>query len=300
MIYLTRAFHNSVDRVVANIIVVNLLIRLILGALFLLGGLFSYYGNTEVNTVTGEKQRVQLTARQEVILGLQSRQQMAQQYGGLFPSAELQAYAQSVGARLVAQSAAAKSPYPFEFHVLRDAKVINAFALPGGQIFITAALLSRLNSEAQLAGVFGHEIFHVVGRHGAEHLAKQQLGSSLINAVGIAASSGDDGGQAAAAIAQAAGQLVNLRYGRQDELESDRNGLKFMIEAGYNPRGLVELMQILAKNSGGRQPEFLNSHPDPGNRLETLTGLIQKEFPQGVPQNLVDERDRFAQFVRRQ
>jgi predicted Zn-dependent protease len=298
LLYLTRAFHNSVDRL-SEKPVVSLLIRIILGAVFLLGGLFSYYGNTDINTVTGEKQRVQLTPRQEVVLGLQSRQQMAQQYGGLFPSADVQAYAQSVGERLVSRSAAAKSPYPFEFHVLRDPKVINAFALPGGQIFITAALLGRLDSEAQLAGVFSHEIFHVVGRHGAEHLAKQQLGSSLINAVGIAASGGNDGGQAAAAIAQAVGQLVNLRYGRQDEAESDRNGLKFMIETGYNPRGIVELMKILAQNSGGRQPEFLSSHPDPGNRLETLMGLIQKTFPQGVPPTLEDGRDRFAQHIRR-
>ncbi len=277
----------------------SVLIRLILGLVFVIGGLFSYYGNTDVNPVTNEKQRVQLTPRQEVVLGLQSRQQMAAQHGGLYPDENLQAYVKSVGERIVSRSQAAKSPYPFEFHLLRDPQVINAFALPGGQVFITAALFSKLETEAQLAGVFGHEIFHAVGRHGAEHLAKQQLGSSLVNAVGIAASGGNDGGQTAAMIAQAAGQLANLRYGRQDESESDRYGLQFIVEAGYDPRGIVELMQILARNSGGRQPEFLSSHPDPGNRLETLKGQIQKMFPQGIPKNLEDGRDRFAQYVRR-
>jgi predicted Zn-dependent protease len=278
---------------------VSVLIRLILGLVFVIGGLFSYYGSTDVNPVTGEKQRVQLSPRQEIVLGMQSRQQMAAQHGGLYPSEALQSYVKSVGNRIVSRSQASKSPYPFEFHLLRDDQTINAFALPGGQIFITAALLGRMNSEAQLAAVFGHEIFHVVGRHGAEHLAKQQLGSSLVNAVGIAASGGNDGGQTAAMIAQAAGQLANLRYGRQDESESDRYGFEYMTEAGYDPRGILELMQILAKSGGGRKPEILSSHPDPGNRFATLQGLIKKTFPQGVPKNLEDGRDRFSQYVRR-
>lgn len=265
----------------------------------MIGGLFNYYGNTSVNPVTGEQQRVQLTPRQEIVLGLQSRQQMAARYGGLYPNQSLQDYVNQVGARVVGRSEASKSPYPFEFHLLRDAQTINAFALPGGQIFITAALLGRMNSEAQLAAVFGHEAGHVVGRHGAEHLAKQQLGASLVNAVGIAASGGQDGGQGAAVIAQAVNQMVDLRYGRKDESESDRFGLKFMTEAGYDPRGILEVMQILSKSSGGRQPEFLSSHPDPGNRLQTLSAAIKKTYPQGIPTNLEDGRDRFSQAVLR-
>ncbi|MEP0917422.1 M48 family metalloprotease [Leptolyngbya sp. DQ-M1] len=277
----------------------SVLIRLILGLVFAVGSLFSYFGATNVNPVTGENQRVQLSPRQEIALGLQSRQQMAARHGGLFPEQSLQDYIDAVGERVVQRSEAAKAPYPFEFHLLRDSQTVNAFALPGGQIFITAALLGRMNSEAQLAAVLGHEVGHVVGRHGAEHLAKQQLGVSLVNAIGVAASGGEDGGQGAAAIAQAANQLVNLRYGRQDEAESDRLGLKFMLQAGYDPRGILELMQILAQSSGGRKPEFLSSHPDPGNRLQTLKAAIQKSFPQGIPPNLEDGRDRFAQVVRR-
>jgi len=278
---------------------VSVLIRLILGLVFAVGGLFSYFGTTNVNPVTGENQRIQLTPRQEIVLGLQSRQQMAARHGGLFPDESLQAYIDAVGERVVQRSQASKSPYPFEFHLLRDSQTVNAFALPGGQVFITAALLGRMNSEAQLAAVFGHEVSHVVGRHGAEHLAKQQLGTSLVNAVGVAASGGQDGGQGAAVLAQAVNQMVDLRYGRQDESESDRLGLKFMTEAGYDPRGILELMQILAQGSGGRRPEFLSSHPDPGNRLQTLKAAIQKTFPQGIPSNLEDGRDRFAQAVHR-
>lgn len=299
LIYRIRASHNKDDRPCVSSSAVSVLIRLVLGLIFAIGGLFSYYGNTTVNPVTGESQRVQLTPRQEVVLGLQSRQQMAARHGGLFPDETLQAYIDSVGQRVVQQSEASKAPYPFEFHLLRDSQTVNAFALPGGQIFITAALLGRMTSEAQLAAVFGHEVGHVVGRHGAEHLAKQQLSNSLINAIGVAASGGQDGGQGAAAIAQAVNQIVDLRYGRQDESESDRFGLKYMTEAGYDPRGILELMQILSQSSGGRKPEFLSSHPDPGNRLQSLKAAIQKTYPQGVPQNLEDGRDRFAQTVRR-
>lgn len=276
----------------------SFLIRLVLGAVFMIGGLFSYYGQTDLNPVTGEKQRIQISPRQEIVLGLQSRQKMAAQYGGLDPNESLQAYVNNVGDRVVKNSTAQQSPYPFEFHLLRDPKNINAFALPGGQVFITAALLGRLDSEAQLAAVLGHEIGHVVGRHGAEHLAKQNLGSSLVNAVGIVSSGGNDGGQGAAVMAGAVNHLVNLRYGRKDESESDRLGLQFMTQAAYSPIGILQVMKILAAAGGrGRQPEFFKSHPDPGNRFETLNTLIAKTYPNGVPTTLDEGRDRFAQYA---
>ncbi|MBD2576554.1 M48 family metalloprotease [Oscillatoria sp. FACHB-1406] len=279
----------------------KLLIRLIIGGLFSLFALFGYYTNTSQNPVTGEKQHVQLSQRQEVAIGLQSRQQVAQQYGGLLPNQTLQAYVDRVGGQVVARSGASQSGYPFEFHLLRDPQTINAFALPGGQVFITAALLARLNSEAQLAGVLGHEVGHVVGRHGAEHLAKQQLGAALVNSVGIAASDGADGGRSAAMIAQAANQLVSLRYGREDELESDRFGFKFMTEAGYSPKGIVEVMKILQSASGGgRKSEFLSTHPDPGNRFERLQAMVQQTYPNGIPANLKEGKEEFSRVVRSQ
>ncbi len=277
----------------------RLLIRLGIGVLFALFGIITYFTNVDVNSVTGEKQRVQLSPRQEVALGIQARDKMAAQHGGLYPDSRLQSYVAQVGERVVKQSQASQAPYPFQFHLLRDPKTINAFALPGGQVFITAALLNRLNSEAQLAGVLGHEVGHVVGRHGAEHLAKQQLGGSLVNAVGIAASDNPDSARQAAVVAQAVNQLVSLRYGREDELESDRLGFQFMTTAGYNPKGIVELMQILASaRQGGQQPEFLSTHPDPGNRVQRLNALIAENFPNGVPANLAEGREDFARNVK--
>jgi beta-barrel assembly-enhancing protease len=277
---------------------VRSLVRLGLALLIMLFGVVSYCSNTVDNPITGEKQRVQLSAKQEVALGLQARQKMAAQHGGLYPDNTLQQYLDQVGGQLVQSSSVSQSPYPFEFHLLRDPQTINAFALPGGQVFITAGLLRRLSSEAQLAGVLGHEIAHVVARHGAEHLAKQQLGTAIVTAVGVATSDGEDGGQRAAVLAQAVNQLVSLRYGREDELESDRLGFRFMTEAEYDPRGILELMKILgASRQGGAPPEFFSTHPNPANRLTLLQDMIQKAYPNGVPSSLQDGQERFAQVM---
>jgi beta-barrel assembly-enhancing protease len=261
-------------------------------------GAITYYTSDVQNPVTGERQRVQLTPRQEIVLGLQAREQMAAKYGGLYPSQNIQNYVDRVGERVVTNSTAKQAPYPFEFHLLRDPQTVNAFALPGGQIFITAGLLRRLNSEAQLAAVLGHEVGHVVARHGAEHLAKQQFGRALVTAVGVATSDDRGGGQQAALIARAVDRVVSLSYGRSDELESDRLGFQFITEAGYNPQGIVEVMKILgASRRGEAPPEFLSSHPNPENRVEKLQALVTQNFPNGVPANLFSGRDEFARNV---
>jgi predicted Zn-dependent protease len=277
----------------------SLLIRLGIGLIFAFFGLFNYFTSVTENQITGEKQRVQLSPQQEIVIGQQSAPEMAAQYGNLYPDRVLQDYIDEVGNRVVQKSSAKNAPYPFDFHLLSDPQTINAFALPGGQVFITVALLSRLNSEAQLAGVLGHEVGHVVGRHGAEHLAKQQLGGALVNAVGIAASDPTGNGRQAAILAQAVNQMVNLKYGREDELESDRLGVRFMTESGYNPVGILELMKILnsARGSSGAPPEFMSTHPNPANRLEQLTAIIKQNYPQGVPSRLEEGKERFAQIV---
>ena len=247
----------------------------------------AYLTNTQVNPVTGEKQRVAMSPEEEVALGVQSAPQMAAQFGGLLPDAAVQDYVKQIGRRLVAASAAKNSPYRFDFHVLRDPQTINAFALLGGQIFITAALLKRLENEAQLAGVLGHEIGHVIGRHSAEHLAKARLTQGLVSAAGVAGSSDYSGGQAAAMIANMVGSMVNMRFGRNDELESDVLGVRYMVDAGYDPRALKDVMRILAESrSGSPQPEFLSTHPDPGNRTQRIEQEIATLFAEGGGANL--------------
>jgi predicted Zn-dependent protease len=203
-----------------------------------------------------------------------------------------------VGERLVEQSSAAIAPYPFEFHLLADPETINAFALPGGQVFLTAALLAQMQTEAQLAGVLGHEIAHVVARHGAEHLAREQLGNFLLIAVGVAASSDEAStAERVEILARVVQNLLSLRYSRADETESDRWGVQFMTAAGYSPQGLVEVMAILQAAGGGNLPEFFSSHPNPANRIQQLESWIQKTYPNGIPPQLETGRDRFQSQI---
>ena len=115
--------------------------------------------------------------------------------------------------------------------MLADPKTVNAFALPGGPIFITEGLLRQLKTEAELAGVLGHEIGHVIARHSSERLAKQQLTQGLLGALVVG--SGD---YTTAQIGQMVGSMINMKYGREDELESDALGIRIMAEAGYDPR----------------------------------------------------------------
>lgn len=257
-------------------------LRLIIALVIAGISLFSYLGTRSKNDVTGETQFVDLSPEEEIAMGLQAAPQMAQQYGGLYQDEKLRQLVENVGQKVVQSSVAGKTRYQFDFHLLADTQTINAFALPGGQIFITAALLERLETEGQLAGVLGHEVGHVVARHSSEHLAKQKLTQGITGAIGTAA-----GSMQTAQMAAAVGQMINLKYGREDELESDKLGVQFMVDAGYDPRSLVGVMEILAESSGGaRQPEFMSSHPDPGNRVQRIQQVIEELYPNGLPEGL--------------
>ena len=246
-------------------------IKLILAGGIILFSLFKYWGNSEINEWTGRKQHITLNTNQEIKLGLQSAPQMAQQHGGLHPDTELQQFVTDVGRKLVSASIAKNTPYQYNFYLLRDPNTINAFALPGGQIFITYGLFRRLENEDQLAGVVGHEIAHVVGRHSAERIAKGDLTQGIINAVLVGAES-----QGAAQAAAMIGNIINMKYGRDDELEADRLGVHFMIDAGYDPNQMLGVMEILKQASAGnRTPEFQSTHPDPENRMEAIKETIR-------------------------
>jgi predicted Zn-dependent protease len=263
--------------------------RFIAAVVVALISIVGYYSSTSINNVTGEKQHTGgISPQQEIALGLQAAPQMAQQYGGLSRNAKAAAFVEKIGQQLVAQSDAAKTPYNFEFHLLADDRTINAFALPGGQIFITMGLLKRLKTEGQVAGVLGHEITHVVARHSAEQIAKQQLTQGLTGAAVLATYDPDNpSSRNSAQVAAMIGGLINMKFGRNDELESDRYGVRFMADAGYDPRAMIGLMKILEQSAGGqRQPEFFSTHPNPENRIAKIRQAIQKEFPNGVPQNL--------------
>ena len=257
-------------------------IRLVMGLAVAAFAVFSYYSNTQVNPVTGEKQHITLSTEQEIAMGLSSRDPMAQEFGGFYPDPKVQNLIKAIGNKLVQSTDAGKTPYKFEFHVLSDPNTVNAFALPGGQIFITVGLLKRLETEDAIAGVLGHEIGHVVGRHSAEHMAKQQLTQGLVNAT-MVATYDPSNPNSTAAMAQFIGNMVNMKYGREDELESDQFGVKYMHQSGYNPESLIDVMKVLEEASGGqRQSEFMSSHPSPENRVAEIRKAIAqlKKTPQ--------------------
>jgi predicted Zn-dependent protease len=246
--------------------------RLLIAFVIALMAIVTYFSSTSENPLTGEKQRVAMTPEQEIALGYQSAPQMAAQMGGLSQNEKARALVKQVGEKLVAGSFAVKSPYKFSFHVLADPRTVNAFALPGGPIFITEGLLRLLKSEAELAGVLGHEIGHVIARHSSERLAKQQLTQGLLGALVVGT-----GDYSTAQIGQVVGSMINMSYGREDELESDALGIRIMAEARYDPRAMIRVMEVLAKASGGsRQPEFFSTHPAPENRAERIKQEIAK------------------------
>lgn len=249
----------------------------IMMALLIIGGTLAYHylGTTAYqNEFTGRTQRLAYaTAQEEVALGLQSAPMMIRQMGGHSRDPKAQGLVERVGTKLVQSTLAKQTEYNFDFHLLGDTQTINAFALPGGQIFITEALLRLLKNEDQLAGVLGHEIGHVVGRHSNEQMATTKLWSGLAQGAGILLSDGQS--NAGAQIAQAVANFRVMKYGRDDELESDALGVRFLIEAGYNPEAMVGVMEILAKAANGnRQPEMLSTHPNPENRAEKIRELI--------------------------
>ncbi|HEX6383240.1 MAG TPA: M48 family metallopeptidase [Anaerolineae bacterium] len=264
--------------------------RIIIALIMAAFALISYFGSREYNPITEEDQYVGISQEQEIALGLQAAPEMAQQHGGLDPSDEAQVFLDDICARLISSSVAQETEWPFECHLLADEQTINAFALPGGQMFLTAALYDRLETEGQVAGVMAHEIGHVLARHAAQRIAKVQLTQGLTGAAVIATyDPNDPRSQQTAQVAALIGQLVNMKFGRDDELESDRLGVRLMAQSGYDPRSLIDVMRILNEASqGDRPPEFFSTHPNPENRIREIEEAIAAEFPNGVPEGLID------------
>lgn len=255
-------------------------------------GLFMYFTQTEKNPITGEKQHVAITPEQEIRLGLQAAPEMADQMGGAVPSSDPRSQeVQKIGQEIATKTDARKGPWHFQYHLLSDPETVNAFALPGGQIFITLGLLNKLQTEAQLAGVLAHETGHVIQRHSAQQMAKGQLGQLLIAAtsVGFNDPNSPNRAQQAAMIASIVNQVTQLRYSRKDELEADQWGLRLMTQAGYDPKAMLEVMKILEEASpGGHQPEMLLTHPYPHHRMEKIREYLN-EHPSH--ENLTEGKD---------
>jgi len=264
--------------------------RWIIALVIALVGVVGYFAKEKVtNPETGESYRRAMNVDQQKALGLQAAKEMIPKMGGAAdPSRDPDGRIVSeVGTRVVSETGASKTEFAgnFNFYLVEDPNTINAFALPGGQVSITRGLYNRLENEAQLAGVLGHEVGHVIAEHSAQQMAKGQLGQMIATAVGVGASGEDGRGRYAGVAAMMANQMLQLKYTRGDETQADEIGLKYMKEAGYDPAEMVAVMEILKSAAGGsRQPEILSSHPLPESRIEDIKRWIESH--QGELKNL--------------
>jgi predicted Zn-dependent protease len=239
------------------------------------------------NPATGRSQFNALSTEQEIALGVQSTPQIIQQYGGRYPDEEVQAYTREVGIKLAQQTEGDNPNLPWEFTML-DSDVINAFALPGGKVFFSRGLAAQLKNEAQFAGVLGHEVGHVTARHINDQLVREQ----------IAAIGGDlaqtllqgRGGELTPTLIQLGSQTVLLRYSREQELESDALGMRYMSKAGYDPAEMLGVMAVLEAASGGsRGTEFFSTHPYPQTRIDAIRSRLQREYAGKLTQLMSNE-----------
>ncbi len=216
-------------------------------------------GACAVNPVTGKRELSLVSESQEIQMGQEGAQSVVNTIG-LYADSSLQAYINRLGQSMA--SASERPQLPWSFAVVNDATV-NAFALPGGSIFVTRGILAYFNSEAELMSVLGHEIGHVTAKHSVNQISKAQI-AQLGLGVGMVLTPNLD------VVHQVAGsglQVLFLKFGRDDEAQSDELGFRYMVEAGYDPRGATDMFEMLGRLSGGgRLPEWQSTHPDPENR----------------------------------
>jgi predicted Zn-dependent protease len=246
----------------------------------------------KTNKATGKSHLNLLSAEQEVQLGSQYAEEVKKTQPVIDRGPVARAVSR-VGRELAALSE--EPDLPWEFTVIDD-MTVNAFALPGGKVFFYRGLLQRMTNEAQLAAVMGHEIGHVTAEH-ADQRYQSSVGIGLVVAgIGAAAGFSDSQfAQYAGVAANAAGGLTIAKWSRDDESESDMLGLRYMTRAGYNPQGMVELMQILDEASGGGGNEWTATHPLPKTRIERTSRLIEEEYAQY--RDLPFFEDRFEEQV---
>lgn len=215
------------------------------------------------------------TVQQDVQLGRQAAEEVSRQMPVLPENSDVDRYVESVGRRLVAAIPAEyqQSAFQYEFDVV-NARDINAFALPGGPMFVNRGMIEAARNEGEMAGVMAHELSHVILRHGTAQATKQQSAKFQLPAIGGAILGAIIGGNVGGVIAQGA-QLgagaYLLKYSREYETQADVLGAQIMARAGYDPRDLANMFRTIERESGGSNgPEWLSSHPNPGNRYERI------------------------------
>lgn len=252
--------------------------RLILSSL-----LFLCLASCAQNPVTGQPDFVLMTEAQEIRLGAQTDQEVKKQYP-LYDLNGLQAYVEGIGQKLAKHSH--RPGLEYRFTVL-DSGEVNAFALPGGRIYITRGIIAYLNSEAELAAVLGHELGHVTARHSVRQYSAAK-GADILLSI-LSATSPALRGAGAQNLAGLFGNALLAGYGREHELEADRLGAEYLARAGYDPQAMIRVIGVLKNQESfeaevakqeGREPRSYHglfaSHPDNDRRLQEVVGAAQK------------------------
>ena len=253
----------------------------------------------QVSPVSGNKRVYGYSWEQEKQIGAESDQEIIRQYG-IYDDPELTEYVNRLGQELVKVSHFNREDTPqqykdtdFTFRVL-NSPVVNAFALPGGYVYVTRGLLTHLENEAQLMVVLGHEIGHVAARHASQRAAEQQLGQlAIIGGAVLGQSLGLDGGNILQLSSQTA-QLLFLSYSRDDERESDKLGVEYSAMDGYAAEEgarFFESLKRISEKSGQAIPSHLSSHPDPGKREQNIPKMAAEWESKGYDMEKVDEDD---------
>ena len=244
-------------------------------------------GGCATNPATGNKQVMLISEQQEIAMGQQEDQNVVKSMG-LYEDQALQAYVDELGQQLASTSERPQLPWSFK---VVDDPVVNAFALPGGYIYITRGILAHMGSEAQLVSVLGHEIGHVTARHSANQISKAQLANiGLGVGVALAPELG-----AAGSLLQAGTGLLFLKFSRDDERQADDLGLRYAARNDYDLQEATAMHETLksvsAASGRGGVPGWASTHPEPDNRIDRIEDKIQEMGD--IEAGVLVERDRF-------
>ncbi len=287
----------------------------VLSSVLLAAALFATACGTKVvNPVSGETERSVMDEKSEVAEGKKAHEEVMKEFGGALANPKLQAYVNDIGQRLAKQSHRANLTWTF---TVLDSPDVNAFALPGGYVYVTRGIMAYMDSEADLAGVIGHEIGHVTARHGAQRATKQQRAGAGVMAatvlgVLVEAVTGVQGAAQAAnqvSTGIAAGNIAS--YSRDQELQADKLGAEYLSRVGYNPKNMVDVIGVLkdqerfaadnARAAGKKVPDagtggnWLASHPTNDQRLQQITGIAKSYQDKGT--YVDDARARYYQAI---
>lgn len=223
-----------------------------------------------INPLTGEEELMLFSQDEDLQIGRGYAPEIEKQLGGKVTDDRLSGYVDMVGQKVARVSH--RPDIEYHFGVVQD-KMVNAFALPGGYVYVTAGILQHLKSESQLAGILAHEVAHVVARDTMAAMSRD-IGISVL--LGAVQASDAPGGAVRAA--NLAAQILSLKYSRQDEIDADMAGMDYMVQAGYKPIAIVETMQMLQEQQKVRPIEFLSTHPNPEHRIEYLQERIAQRY----------------------